>query len=36
VLVADNELAAKLLDWQPRLTLADIVSDAWQWHQMSS
>ena len=36
VLVADNKLAAKLLNWQPRLTLADIVSDAWQWHQMSS
>ena len=36
VLVADNKLAAKLLDWQPRLTLADIVSDAWQWHQISS
>ena len=36
VLVADNKLAGELLDWRPQRTLTDIVSDAWQWHQMSS
>lgn len=36
VLVADNKLAGELLDWLPQRALTDIVSHAWQWHQMSS
>ena len=32
VLVAGNEKARTLLDWEPRASLRDCVNDAWRWH----
>lgn len=32
VLVADNSKARRLLGWQPKLGLADIINSAWVWH----
>ena len=31
-LVANNELAMKVLRWQPRFSLEEIVQSAWHWH----
>lgn len=31
-LVANNELAMKVLQWQPRFSLEEIVQSAWHWH----
>jgi UDP-glucose 4-epimerase len=31
VLVASNGRARRVLGWQPRLRLDDIVADAWRW-----
>ena len=33
VLVADNLKSQKVLGWQPRKKLSDIVKSAWEWHQ---
>lgn len=32
VMVADNSKARRLLGWQPRFDLKDIVESAWAWH----
>ena len=29
---ADNALARRALGWDPRFTLEDIISSAWNWH----
>ncbi len=34
-LVADSSRARKLLDWQPRYNLDDILTHAWRWHRRS-
>ncbi len=31
-LLADNSKAKKLLDWEPRIGLREIVESAWNWH----
>jgi UDP-glucose 4-epimerase len=32
ILVANNEMAMKVLQWQPRFSLEEIVQSAWNWH----
>ena len=32
-LVADSKKAQKILGWQPRYTIQDIIKTAWQWEQ---
>ncbi len=33
ILVADNQKAKRLLSWQPRYNIKEIISSAWQWHK---
>ncbi len=33
VLVADNSKAKRILGWNPKFDLKDILTTAWQWHQ---
>ncbi len=33
VLVADNKKAKKVLGWNPKYNLEDIIKSAWNWHQ---
>lgn len=35
-LVANNDKARKVLGWQPRYTLDDIIRSAWNWHARSN
>jgi UDP-glucose 4-epimerase len=32
VLIADSTKARKILGWQPKYSLQDIVTSAWKWH----
>jgi len=32
-LIADNEKARKILNWQPKYDLEDIIKTAWNWHR---
>jgi UDP-arabinose 4-epimerase len=35
ILVAENDLAAKLLDWKPKYSdLPTLIESAWKWHQL--
>ena len=33
ILVADNTKALKILNWNPKYTIDDIIRTAWRWHQ---
>lgn len=36
VLVASNQLAKDLLDWQPKESILEIIRDAYRWHSLRS
>lgn len=33
ILIADNTFAKKILNWEPKYNLEDIISSAWKWHK---
>tara|TARA_B100000886_G_scaffold307078_1_gene239861 strand:- start:10136 stop:11197 length:1062 start_codon:yes stop_codon:yes gene_type:complete len=33
ILIADNKLAKKILDWEPKKNLYDMCKDGWAWHR---
>ncbi len=35
-LVADNQKAKEVLDWEPQFSLEDIIRSAWNWHSKQS
>ena len=31
-IVADNQLAKEILNWEPKMTISDMCRDGWKWH----